>query len=155
MPKNRLVLCFGNPYVCDDGFGPQVYQYLSRSTLPADVELHELGLCGVSLLDWFDGQPLVILVDLLKLGGTPGECRRLSKEELLALAGPRMSLHQLTLPETLLLGEKFYKEQMPQKLILIGTEGICLDEYGSRLSLPVEAAIPVAAQMVFAELGME
>ena len=61
---NRII-CIGNRYIEKDALGAQVYEYLSRLELPADIELVDGGLAGLNLLPLMDNCERVIFVDAI------------------------------------------------------------------------------------------
>jgi hydrogenase maturation protease len=76
----RHILCFGNPWHGDDGFGPAVYQRLAMLPLPNDLRLFDAGTPGLSALALFQGCNEAIIVDALEPGGVPGRlCQPLTE----------------------------------------------------------------------------
>lgn len=60
------IICIGNMLHGNDGLGHTVFETLSRSDLPHNVELLDGGIGGMALLPWFRNTPRVLLVDLMK-----------------------------------------------------------------------------------------
>lgn len=67
-PRDRtLVLAIGNQTAGDDGFGPAVLEALSRTDLPADVEIADGGILGIDLLSRIEDFERLILVDAIRV----------------------------------------------------------------------------------------
>jgi len=63
----------GNAIRGDDGFGPAVARRLAAASLPADVEVAEVGIAGIDLVQrLMDGYEGVILVDAIDHEKPPG-----------------------------------------------------------------------------------
>jgi hydrogenase maturation protease len=68
-----LVAGVGNIFLGDDGFGVEVARRLATKTLPAHVQVQDFGIRGVHLAyQLLEGYDLLILVDALPFGATPG-----------------------------------------------------------------------------------
>src|SRR5690606_20808168 len=69
-----VVLGAGNLSMGDDGLGLAVLQRLREGwELPADVELAEGGIWGMTLLPVVEDAGRLIVVDAITVGGRPGE----------------------------------------------------------------------------------
>jgi hydrogenase maturation protease len=68
-----LIAGLGNVFEGDDGFGVEVAKALSAAALPAGAEVRDYGIRGVHLAyQLLDGYDLVVIVDAVSRGGTPG-----------------------------------------------------------------------------------
>jgi hydrogenase maturation protease len=68
-----LIAGIGNVFFGDDGFGPEVVRRLSTEALPEGVELYDVGIRGMHLAyKLLDGWDLLVAVDTVARGGTPG-----------------------------------------------------------------------------------
>lgn len=79
------ILCFGNPWQGDDGFGIHVYRRLRNAPPRENTQdrLFEVGLRGLDALPLFDGCKTVILVDALRDAEFPaGTVRILSADDI-------------------------------------------------------------------------
>jgi len=68
-----LVACIGNIFLGDDAFGPEMAKRLAGTPLPEGITIRDFGIRSYDLAyalmqDW----ELVILVDAMPGGGTPG-----------------------------------------------------------------------------------
>jgi hydrogenase maturation protease len=82
---NRII-CIGNRFVAADAAGPAVFDRLAARDLPADVELIDGGLGGLSLMRWFDGAEKIVFVDSVHGFGRPGEVLALDASAIAARA---------------------------------------------------------------------
>ena len=77
------VICFGNLWQGDDGFGIHVFRRLrERPGLPRQVKLFDAGIAGLGALGYFEGCRKAVIVDALKTGGRVGRVRRLRLDDL-------------------------------------------------------------------------
>ena len=166
MPK-ILVAGIGNKYMGDDGFGPRVVDALLNHLSSADsdanadvnVDVRDVGLCGVTLAPDLADYSLVIFLDAVQRGGSPGTLYRAeikaedvsiwnenAKEE--AILSP-ISIHETRLEEIL----RFAKAigTLPEKVIFIGCE-IKEVKLGEEMSEEVKNAVKKAVNIVLEEV---
>ena len=68
-----LVVGVGNIFLGDDGFGVEVATRMRSRPIPEGVKVAEFGIRGVHLAyELLEGYDLVVLIDTVGLGGTPG-----------------------------------------------------------------------------------
>lgn len=72
----RHIICFGNPLHGDDGFGPALYQRLSRLPRPVGLRLTDAGVPGPAALALFQDCEEVVIVDASAPAGAPGRISR-------------------------------------------------------------------------------
>jgi hydrogenase maturation protease len=146
------VLCAGNYLMADDGVGIHILEKLA-DLKPVGVELINAGVGGLAILDLIEGAEDVIIVDAVKGGGGgPGSIYRFTDKELPPPNLFMMSLHDLSLVDTLRLGREIQPELMPKQITIIGievekVEGICTE-----LSPKVEKAVDKAITVIFDEI---
>lgn len=144
-----LVAGVGNIFLGDDAFGVAVAQRLSKMALPEGVRVEDFGIRGYDLAYALMGEwDLVILVDALSRGGTPGTLYTIDPE----LPEPQshsaaFDAHSMN-PESVLqlvtaLGGH------PARMLVVGCEPGRLEaEESISLSSDVEAAVDEAIRMV-------
>ena len=77
------VICFGNLWRGDDGFGIHVFRKLSEAcVLPRNARLIEAGVAGLQALPYFEGCRKAILVDGLRSAGKVGSVHRLEPKDI-------------------------------------------------------------------------
>jgi hydrogenase maturation protease len=146
------VLCAGNYLMADDGVGIHILEKLEYLK-PVGVELINAGVGGLAILDLIEGAEDVIIVDAVKGGGgEPGSIYKFTDKELPPPNLFMMSLHDLSLVDTLRLGREIQPELMPKEITIIGievekVEGICTE-----LSPAVEKAVDKAIGVIFDEI---
>ena len=146
--KNTLVVCIGNRLVGDDAVGPVIYDKLKEMDLSQGAELKLLGVGGIALLDFLDGQDRLIVVDAVRFGAPSGTLHLFSGETLRTYQGMPVTSHDISLRETIAVGETLYPEKMPMELVFLGIEGESFDELGSPLSPSVAAVVNRAVETV-------
>jgi hydrogenase maturation protease len=142
-----LVAGVGNVFLGDDGFGVAVAQRLAGSRLPAGVRVVDFGIRGVdlayALLEAWD---LVILVDAVHRGGSPGTLYLLEPREG---ASAVLSAHNFD-PASVLASLRALGGT-PPPLRVVGCEaGAIHDDHEELLELspPVAAAVGPAIEMI-------
>lgn len=141
------VLCLGNPWHGDDGFGHHVFEHLRDAcVLPASVALVDAGVAGLNALRWLDGCPKAVCVDAVRVGARVGTVLRLAPSELEA-PGAELSLHELGLTSLLAAAGD------AADVVVIGAEVGPVRAFSDALSPAVRAAVPTAAAMVALELA--
>ena len=145
------VICFGNLWQGDDGFGIRVFERLrDRSDWPTDVKVFEAGTAGLAALGYFEGCRKAVIVDALKTGGAPGRVRRLALDEI-EVPDEAYSLHQLGVNHLLaaMMGAVTGRE-LPE-VVVIGAEAGEIDPFTDRLSPALEAALEPAIDLIARE----
>jgi hydrogenase maturation protease len=59
----KRIICIGNRYQPEDAAGPLVYEYLSQTPLPPDVDALDGGLAGLDLLRFVEQAERVVFID--------------------------------------------------------------------------------------------
>ena len=138
------VLCLGNPWHGDDGFGHHVFQRLHvLHALPPSVTLVDAGVAGLNALGWLDGCAKAVLVDAVRVGARVGTVQRLDASELES-PGDELGLASL-LAAHAAVGDV-------AELVVIGAEVGPVRAFTDVLSPPLRAAVPTAAAMVAGEV---
>lgn len=147
MSVNALVICIGNDLVADDGVGHVVYNELTRRDLPQGTRLKLLGLGGMTLLGEFSGEDLLVVVDAVQFGVSPGTVHILNWEDL-PEGGSHVSCHGIGIREAIEVSRKLYPQKTPKSVCLVGIEGQCFDQLGIGLSPEVAASIPSVVEAI-------
>jgi hydrogenase maturation protease len=144
------VLCLGNPWHGDDGFGHHVFRRLQDlHGLPAGVELVDAGVAGLNALRWLDGCAKAVFVDAVHVGARVGTVHRLDASEL-EPPGDELSLHELGLASML---AAHSSAGGTAEVVVIGAEVGRVHAFTDVLSPPLRAAVPTAAAMVAREVA--
>ena len=145
------VFGLGNVLMGDDALGPTVLAGLMAGfDFPPDVHVEDLGTPGLDLHPHLAGRKHIILVDVVKSRGEPGELRLYRREEILKHApGVRTNPHDPGVKEALL-SLQFSGEE-PEVLLV----GVIPDrvEHATGMTEAVRSAVPRAEAAVLEELG--
>jgi hydrogenase maturation protease len=146
-----LVLGLGNPLLGDDAVGLKVAA-LVRDRLNGapgvDVEEEEAG--GLRLMERMTGYDRVVLVDAAVTGGTPGDVRRLTPDDLPTQR--TATAHGIDLPSALLLGRQL-GYPMPSEVTIVAIEAESVLEFRHDMTPAVAAAVEPAAAAVLEEIA--
>lgn len=144
-----VVVCLGNPYMKDDGVGPEVCRRLRGMALRQDVVIVEFRSLELGTLWQFRLAKRLLVVDALKSGSTPGTVSRYS---LLPRSNAQVRLpdsHGLELQDAL---DVIGPEGPSLPVTIIGVESKDCG-FGEGLTKEVASAVPEAVEAILAELG--
>jgi hydrogenase maturation protease len=144
-----IVIGLGNPILGDDGVGWVVAEAVMNQLPPdLDVDVDRLSLGGISLMERLIGYDRAILIDALISECEPGLVIVSKLEELPDTAAFHLtSIHDMTLQNAMKLGRQM-GAKLPQDLTVIGISAKHIYDFREELSLPVQDAVPKAAQLV-------
>lgn len=164
-PNSRrrvLVAGIGNVLRGDDGFGPAVIQALQA--LPGlfdGVRAVEMGIGGLGLVhELMDGYDLLILIDAVNRGGTPGSLYMLEPEVPDPADLPDLARHELAtdmheaVPERALIVARA-AGVLPPVVRIVGCQPGDTDAFSMELSGPVRQAVPKAVAAILALMEPE
>jgi hydrogenase maturation protease len=146
------VLGIGNVLMGDDALGPHVIKLLEASWEPhAGLQLIDAGTPGLDLTAYLAELDTVVVVDVVKAKGAPGEVRVYDKQELVERP-PILALspHEPGLREAILNAD--FLEVAPGTIRLVGVIPQAV-EYRLGLSDPVRAALPAVIDRIRLELA--
>ncbi len=113
------VICLGNRFVPGDDAGCRVYDSLSATAAPRDIDVIDGGLCGLDLLRLVEGRRRVVFVDAVAGMAEAGGIVVLNREQTAAYAG-RYG-HGAGLPYLLRLLPQVCETPLPD-IALVGVE---------------------------------
>jgi hydrogenase maturation protease len=149
LAASPLLIGVGHEGRRDDAAGVRAAR-LVRALLWPRARVIECAGAATTLLEAWQGEPVVMVVDAMSSGSPAGTVRRLdaSREPLRAELF-RGSTHGLGLAEAVELARSL--GQLPPSLVIFGIEG---EDFGlgTRLSYPVECAVREAALLISEEL---
>ena len=144
-----LVIGLGNEERRDDAAGVRAAR-LARALLWPRVRMIECAGDVAALLEAWDGERAVVVVDAMSSGATAGTVRRFdAARESLPAELFRNSTHGLGLAEAVELGRTL--GALPARLVLYGIEGADFG-HGTGLSYAVECAVREAALRISEEV---
>lgn len=146
-----LVLGIGNPILSDDSVGVRVVRELEGKLDPMEVTVMEASVGGLNLLDLLAGYERAVIIDAIQtVGGKVGQVHRLTHESFDATRYAT-SPHDVNFATALELGRRLGLA-MPQQIVILAIEVKEVTTFSEECSPEVEAAIPVAVNMVLQEL---
>jgi hydrogenase maturation protease len=150
-PARRLLLGIGNRLRGDDAAGLEVVARVARLA-PGGIDVRTLKGDAVSLLETWRGFDDVIVVDTVAAEQDGPPVRRLTADEMMALAhaGGHASGHGLGLAEAVRLGHVL--DGLPRRLVVFAVRGEQF-AHGEGLSRATASAIEPATVAVLAELA--
>lgn len=120
--KNVAVVGIGNVLLSDEGVGVHVLNKLKDSYLfPENVELIDAGTIGLDLLPFIEGKERVLFIDAVNFKSKPGTIGELNNGEIPEyFSSNKLSVHQISLPDTLAAGRLL--GTIPEVMSLIGIQ---------------------------------
>lgn len=150
MPDHVMVLGVGNLLFSDEGFGIRVVQALERRyAFPENVSVVDGGVLGVSLLGVMSAADHLIVVDVIRNQGVPGDLYRLAGDAIPERIRAKNSLHQIDFLEALTLCQAM--EKVPEAVI-VGVEPEDIGTLSTALTATTQNQMEAIIQMVLAEL---
>ncbi len=145
-----LILGVGNVLLTDEGFGIRVIERLQKwYDFPDNVTVADGGVLGVHLLGVIAGADQLIVVDIIRNHGRPGDLYRLAGEEIPGRIRAKNSLHQVDFLEALTLCQAL--DKVPETVI-VGAEPEDLETLAVGLTPVLEAKVDAVIEMVLEEL---
>jgi len=141
------VMGVGNILLRDEGFGVKLlYLLKAKYDFPEGVILIDGGTAGIGLSPEIDYLDKLLIIDVVKANGEPGEVKIYEKEDFFIDRLPlKLSPHQLGLQEVLLLNE--IKGTCPKEVKLIGVIPKAV-ETGTGLTKELEEKLPEVESLV-------
>ncbi|MFC2021172.1 HyaD/HybD family hydrogenase maturation endopeptidase [Chloroflexota bacterium] len=148
-----VILGVGNILMRDEGIGVHVIDALSDGPLPANIDLEIIdGGTSSDILHLLGKTHKLIIVDAVKGGDDPGSVYRFRVEDIAVEDNYSLSLHQLSLFESLDMME--YMGDRPEETVIIGVEPKEI-RAGLELSPELEQKIPQIVKLVLDEIMEE
>ena len=145
------ILCFGNLWQGDDGFGLQVLQQLrEQHCLPPHVRTFDAGTAGLNALPLFEGCAKAVLVDAVRTGANIGQVHRLSLNDF-APNVLQQGMHGAGVESLLAALPTALADSTTPELVLIGAEVGQIEPFTTVLSPPVAAAMRQALELIVLE----
>jgi len=146
-----VVLGIGNIILSDEGVRVRAAEALQASfEMPEDVEVIDGGTAGMELLEPLSGVDLLVVLDAVKDGRSPGTVIKLSDDEVPVFFRARLSPHQVSICDVLASLE--FIGDRPKDMVLIGVEPDSL-ELGLEMTPAIAACVPRMVDMAVAELA--
>ena len=148
--QHVMILGVGNLLFSDEGFGIRVVEELERRyTFPENVSIVDGGVLGVSLLGIMSQADHLIVVDVIRNQGKPGDIYRLEGDAIPERIRAKNSLHQVDFLEALTLCQAM--DKVPEAVI-IGVEPEDIRTLKTDLTPTTQNKMEAIIQMVLEEL---
>ncbi|RJR54354.1 MAG: hydrogenase maturation protease [Desulfobacteraceae bacterium] len=150
MMKPVVILGIGNTLFRDEGFGIHVIRRLQELfDFPEEVSIVDGGVLGMNLLGVISEAKHLIVVDVIRNHGKPGDLYRLSGEQIPSRIRAKNSLHQVDFLEALTLCEAI--DGIPETVIL-GAEPQDIDTLEMELTPVLQEKVDAVLAMVLDEM---
>ena len=148
-----IIIGVGNPILSDDGVGIHVAKQIKQRINNPNIIVEEALTGGMNLLDLILGYDKAIIIDSVKTyTGQDGEVHKYQLSEISKIHS--CNPHDISLAEAITLATKLGEEHIPNEIIIIGISMTKMQyEFGEHLSEKFTAAIPIAVEMVLAEIN--
>lgn len=145
-----MILGVGNILLSDEGFGVRVVEALEeRYDFPDNVSVIDGGVLGINLMGIISEADQLIVVDVIRNGGQPGDIYRIDGEAIPERIRAKNSLHQIDFLESLTLCQAL--DKVPETVI-VGVEPKDIETLSVDLTAATADRIDDVIQMVLAEL---
>ena len=150
-----LIAGVGNELRQDDAFGVLLAEKLQQeAAFPPAVRVMEIGSAGIHLVQQlFDGYSVLMLLDIVKWGGVAGTLhfREVEVKDIRQLPSDEQNefladMHYINPLKALMMAKAL--NVLPKEVLFLGCESDQHEEMGIGVSAAVEAALPIAFQMV-------
>ena len=146
--KSALIVCIGNDLAADDAAGLAIYEKLEKRILPPGTRTSFLGTGGISLIDELGGEDILVVVDAVQFGSSPGTVHVVDWDQLPPATLRPVSVHGIGIREAIEVAKRLFPEQTPQHVYLVGIEGKCFNQLGAGLSSEVADAVDIAVSEI-------
>ena len=148
--EHVMILGVGNILLSDEGFGVRVAEALEeRYDFPDNVSVIDGGVLGINLMGIMSEADQLIVVDVIRNGGQPGDLYRIDGEAIPERIRAKNSLHQIDFLESLTLCQAL--DKVPETVI-VGVEPRDIETLSVDLTAATADRIDDGIQMVLAEL---
>jgi len=146
-----MILGVGCILFSDEGFGVRVIEKLEETYMfPDNVSVVDGGVLGVNLLGVLSLADQLIVVDVIRNKGNPGDVYRLSGDQIPERIRAKNSIHQVDFLEALTLCQAL--DKVPETVI-VGVEPFDIETLSIELTPVISAKVAPMIDMVLSELG--
>ena len=148
-PPRTLLIGVGNPDRGDDGLGPHIVQSLEGPLSVLVTPIIHSG-DGATLMECWDAEDYVVIVDCVRSGASPGTLHRFDAHQD-KIPGDffHYSSHAFGVAEAIELARTL--KRLPKVLVIYGIEGKAYD-WGSGLSPEVARKVAVICERILDEV---
>jgi hydrogenase maturation protease len=145
-----MIMGIGNLLLSDEGFGIRVIEKLEREyEFAGNISVVDGGVLGINLLGIMSEADELIVVDVIRNNGKPGDLYRIDHEDIPNRIRAKNSLHQVDFLEALTLC-RYGLDKEPHTVIL-GVEPQDIETFSIELTPAVQARMDDIIQKVLEE----
>lgn len=145
-----MILGIGCILYSDEGFGVRVVEAIQeRYRFSENVAVVDGGVLGLNLLGVISTPDHLIVVDVVRNGGNPGDLYRLTGDEIPERIRAKNSLHQVDFLEALTLCQAL--DKVPETVIL-GVEPEDIETLGIELTPATRTKVDPVIEKVLSEV---
>lgn len=146
---HTAIIGIGSLVMGDDAVGPRITEEL-RTIHTGRVQFYELNTPAYDLITYFHDYKNVIIIDAATFGASPGEIRRVQREEIIRWQpSAGTSMHDIDMISVIDYASQL--DMLPENLILYCIQ-IASAEMSEQLTPAVEESIPRAVEMISADI---
>jgi len=140
----------------NDGVGLKVIEALQNTEMEClkNLDIVDAGVCGLDLLNYFDGAKKVIIVDAVLADSPIGSVHRLDGKDIIKSTEEPLNLvsgHDLTITDVLRIGE--HVQTLPE-IVVIGIEiGTIVTEATLEITPEVLEGVDEAIRLITEEIS--
>jgi len=140
----------------NDGVGLKVVEVLQNTEMEClkNLDIVDAGVCGLDLLNYFDGAKKVIIVDAVLADSPVGSVHRLDGKDLIKSTEEPLNLvsgHDLTITDVLRIGE--HVQTLPE-IVIIGIEiGTIVTEATLEITPEILEGVDEAIRLITEEIS--
>lgn len=145
-----MILGVGCILFSDEGFGVRVIEELQRRyRFPDNVSIVDGGVLGINLLGIMSEADQLVVVDVIRKKGQPGDLYRLAGEAIPERIRAKNSIHQVDFLESLTLLQAL--DKVPETVI-VGVEPEDIDTLSLEMTDTIRNRMDAVIEMVLEEL---
>lgn len=149
-PQQIMIMGVGCILLTDEGFGVHTVEKLENIyDFPDNVTLVDGGVLGVNLLGVISLADQLIVIDVIRNKGNPGDLHRLAGDQIPERIRLKNSLHQVDLLEALTLCQAL--DKVPETVI-VGVEPQDIESLAVEPTPLIQEKMDAVIDMVLAEL---
>jgi hydrogenase maturation protease len=142
------VIGIGNTLRGDDGIGPVVIEELKKRDLPESIQLIDVGSDAFSIIDHFENNQPVLVIDCAQMDKEPGDILKFDvNDENLPILDKAISIHGFGFSEVYKMAQGIYEDI---QCSVIGVQPMSI-EFNTGLSEEIKNKIPLIINMVLEE----
>jgi len=140
----------------NDGVGLKVIEALQNTEMEGlkNLDIVDAGVCGLDLLNYFDGAKKVIIVDAVLADSSVGSVHRIDGRDIIKSTEEPLNLvsgHDLTITDVLRIGE--HVQTLPE-IVVIGIEiGTIVTEATLEITPEVLEGVDEAIRLITEEIS--